>query len=165
MPAFRRGAPSLWGQSGLSRSCCWNNALPLNRSSRALLNVGDNYATQGDGEVCGTAIESPTMYMALTLDLMKGANLKTLSFTTPGPVTDHLDTKGYEVSVGICPDRMSRPRNAVSPMIDHLCATRGLSPMHAYRPVSAFISIGPCSNDRHVLDTLDNLPLLSGHPS
>jgi amidase len=116
-------------------------------------------------EVRGTAIESPTMDMALTLDLMKGANLKTLSFTTPGPVTDHLDTKGYEVTIGICLDRMSRPRNAVSPMIDHLCATRGLSPVHAYMLMSAFISTGPCSNERHVLDTLDNLPLPSGHPS
>ncbi len=105
------------------------------------------------------------MDVALTLDLMKGANLKTPSFTTPGPVTIRLDTKGYEVTTGSCPDRMSGARNAVSTMIDHLCATRGLLPMHAYRPVSAFISPGPCSNDRHAADALDNLPLPSGHPS
>jgi amidase len=66
---------------------------------------------------------------------MKGANLKTPSFTTPGPVTDHLDTKGYEVITCICPARMSGARNAVSTKIDHLCATRGLPLMHAYMPV------------------------------
>ncbi|MEY4871744.1 MAG: hypothetical protein RLZZ563_1074, partial [Pseudomonadota bacterium] len=52
----------------------------------ALFSVGDTHAAQGDGEVCGTAIESP-MDVVLTLDLVKGANLKTPRFTTPGPVT------------------------------------------------------------------------------
>jgi amidase len=63
----------------------------------ALFSVGDRHAAQGDGEVCGTAIESP-MDVVLTLDLVKGANLKTPRFTTPGPVTRHLDTKGYEAT-------------------------------------------------------------------
>lgn len=37
----------------------------------ALFSIGDTHAAQGDGEVCGTAIESP-MNVALTLDLQKG---------------------------------------------------------------------------------------------
>ena len=101
----------------------------------ALFSVGDTHAAQGDGEVCGTAIESP-MDVVLTLDLIKGANLKTPRFTTPGPVTNHLDAKGYEVTTGIGPDLMSGARDAVSAMIDHLCATRGLSPVDAYMLVS-----------------------------
>ena len=40
----------------------------------ALFSVGDTHATQGDGEVCGTAIESP-MRVALTFDVEKGADL------------------------------------------------------------------------------------------
>ena len=40
----------------------------------ALFSVGDTHAAQGDGEVCGTAIESP-MDVTLTLDLVKGTNL------------------------------------------------------------------------------------------
>jgi len=59
----------------------------------ALFSVGDTHAAQGDGEVCGTAIESP-MDVTLTLDLVKGLNLKMPHFTTPGPVTTHLDAKG-----------------------------------------------------------------------
>ena len=47
------------------------------------------------------------MDVVLTLDLVKDANLKTPRFTTPGPVTRHLDAKGYEVTTGIGPDLMT----------------------------------------------------------
>lgn len=97
----------------------------------ALFSVGDTHAAQGDGEVCGTAIESP-MDVVLTLDLVKGANLKMPRFTTPGPVTRHLDAKGYEVTTGIGPDLMSGARDAVAGMVDLLCAQRGISSVEAY---------------------------------
>lgn len=101
----------------------------------ALFSVGDTHAAQGDGEVCGTAIESP-MDVALTLDLVKDARLKTPRFTTPGPVTRHLDAKGYEVTTGIGPDLMSASRDAVAGMVDLLCATRGMAAVDAYMLVS-----------------------------
>lgn len=101
----------------------------------ALFSVGDTHAAQGDGEVCGTAIESP-MDVVLTLDLVKGANLKTPRFTTPGPVTRHLDAKGYEVTTGIGPDLMTASRDAVAAMVDFLCATRGMAAVDAYMLVS-----------------------------
>ena len=66
----------------------------------ALFSIGDTHAAQGDGEVCGTAIESP-MNLTLTLDLIKQTPLETPRFTTPGPVTRHLDGAGYEVTTGI----------------------------------------------------------------
>lgn len=97
----------------------------------ALFSIGDTHAAQGDGEVCGTAIESP-MDAVLTLDLVKGANLKAPRFTTSGPVTRHLDARGYEVTTGIGPDLMTAARDAVSGMIDLLCATRGMSATDAY---------------------------------
>ena len=62
----------------------------------ALFSVGDTHAAQGDGEVCGTAIESP-MEVTLQFDLIKHANLAMPRFTTPGPVSRHFDEKGYEV--------------------------------------------------------------------
>jgi amidase len=101
----------------------------------ALFSVGDTHAAQGDGEVCGTAIES-RMDAVLTLDLVKGANLKMPRFTTPGPVTRHLDAKGYEVTTGIGPDLMAAARDAVSGMVDLLGAMRGLSAVDAYMLVS-----------------------------
>src|SRR3990170_157380 len=98
--------------------------LPV-RVPGALFSVGDTHAAQGDGEVCGTAIESP-MDVVLTLDLVKDARLKTPRFTTPGPVTRHLDAKGYEVTTGIGPDLMTGAREAVSQMIDLLAGRYGM---------------------------------------
>jgi acetamidase/formamidase len=97
----------------------------------ALFSIGDTHAAQGDGEVCGTAIESP-MKVTLTLELVKGANLKMPRFTTPGPVTRHLDAKGYEVTTGIGPDLMAGARIAVGEMVELLCRTRNLAPVDAY---------------------------------
>ena len=69
----------------------------------ALFSVGDTHAAQGDGEVCGTAIESP-MEVTLKFELVKNAGLTMPRFTTHGPVSRHLDLKGYEVTTGIGPD-------------------------------------------------------------
>jgi len=95
----------------------------------ALFSVGDTHAAQGDGEVCGTAIESP-MTVALKLDLVKGANLAFPHFTTPGPVGSLLDTRGYEVTTGIGPDLMQGARDAVAGMIDRL--SKRMSAVDAY---------------------------------
>ncbi|WP_225768204.1 acetamidase/formamidase family protein [Inquilinus sp. Marseille-Q2685] len=97
----------------------------------ALFSIGDTHAAQGDGEVCGTAIESP-MKVTLTLDLVKGANLRMPRFTTPGPVTRHLDGKGYEVTTGVGPDLMEGARIAVAEMVELLCRTRGMAAVDAY---------------------------------
>ncbi|MEM8728509.1 MAG: acetamidase/formamidase family protein [Pseudomonadota bacterium] len=101
----------------------------------ALFSVGDTHAAQGDGEVCGTAIESP-MDVALTLDLIKGETLRMPRFETPGPVTRHLDAEGYDVTTGIGPDLMSGARDAVSGMVDLLTARHGMAPVEAYMLVS-----------------------------
>ncbi|MCC2687610.1 MAG: acetamidase [Rhizobiaceae bacterium] len=101
----------------------------------ALFSVGDTHAAQGDGEVCGTAIESP-MKVALTFDLVKDARLKTPRFTTPGPVARHLDGKGYEATTGVGPDLMEGARSAVAQMIDLLSGRYGMDPVDAYMLVS-----------------------------
>ena len=97
----------------------------------ALFSVGDTHAAQGDGEVCGTAIESP-MRVALRFDLIKRTPLAFPRFTTPGPVTRHLDVLGYEVTTGIGPDLMEAARAAVRSMIDLLCRQRGMPAVDAY---------------------------------
>jgi amidase len=97
----------------------------------ALFSVGDTHAAQGDGEVCGTAIESP-MTVTLTFDLVKGANLRFPRFTTSGPLTHHVDEKGYEVTTGIGPDLFQGARDAVSQMIDLLASRHGMAPVEAY---------------------------------
>jgi acetamidase/formamidase len=96
-----------------------------------LFSVGDTHATQGDGEVCGTAIESPCSLTA-RFDLEKGANLPFPRFTTPGPVSRHLDAKGYEATTGIAPDLMEATRAAVGGMIDLLTRRYKMSAVEAY---------------------------------
>ncbi len=101
----------------------------------ALFSVGDTHAAQGDGEVCGTAIESP-MDVTLKFDLVKDARLKTPRFTTPGPVTRHLDAKGYEVTTGIGADLMEGAKSAVSQMVDLLAGRYNMNAVDAYMLVS-----------------------------
>jgi acetamidase/formamidase len=97
----------------------------------ALFSVGDTHAAQGDGEVCGTAIESP-IDVALKFDLVKGANLRMPRYVTPGPVSSHFDKKGYEVTTGIGPDLMAGARMAVSEMVELLSRRYGYSAIDAY---------------------------------
>lgn len=97
----------------------------------ALFSIGDTHAAQGDGEVCGTAIES-RMDVEATIDLVKGANLQSPRFTTKEPVTRHLDSEGYEVTTGVGPDLMTGAKEAVARMIDLLGAEHGLNPVDAY---------------------------------
>jgi acetamidase/formamidase len=102
----------------------------------ALFSVGDTHAAQGDGEVCGTAIESP-MHVALQFDLIKQQPLAYPRFRTPGPVSRHLDAMGYDVTTGIGPDLMQAARAAVRSMIDLLTCRQGLSAIDAYLLCSA----------------------------
>jgi len=97
----------------------------------ALFSVGDTHAAQGDGEVCGTAIESP-MRVALRFDVLKREPLAFPRFRTEGPVSRHLDAKGYEVTTGIGPDLMLAARDSVRSMIDLLGRQRGMPAIDAY---------------------------------
>jgi amidase len=97
----------------------------------ALLSLGDTHAAQGDGEVCGTAIESP-IKVVIKVDLVKGINIPSPRFKTAGPVSRHLDSKGYHVTTGVGPDLMTSARESVSRMIDLLMAEKGISAMDAY---------------------------------
>ncbi len=99
--------------------------------SGGLLSLGDAHAVQGDGEVCGTAIET-SMTIAARVDLVKQVHLPFPRFTTPGPVTRHLDSDGYEVSTGIAPDLMTGAKDALAGMIDLLAARYHLNPIDAY---------------------------------
>ena len=96
-----------------------------------LLSLGDTHAAQGDGEICGTAIESP-MIVSVKIDLVKDAQLSFPRFETNGPVTRHLDTNGYKATTGIGENLMQAARDAVSGMIDWVSSTTGMSALEAY---------------------------------
>jgi acetamidase/formamidase len=99
--------------------------------SGGMFSVGDMHAAQGDGEVCGTAIDI-AVSIALKFEVEKGANLPGPRFRTPGPVSRHLDSKGYDVTTGISPDLMVGARDAVAAMVDLLARQHRMSAVEAY---------------------------------
>lgn len=106
----------------------------------ALFSVGDTHAAQGDGEVCGTAVESP-MRIALRFNLKKAAHLPRPAFETPGEAGGGSGDKGFFATTGIAPDLMAAAKDAVRYMIDHLGREYGLSPEVAYMLCSVAVDL------------------------
>lgn len=98
----------------------------------ALLSVGDTHAAQGDGEVCGTAIES-AMDVTIKVDLVRDtAPLAFPRYETSGPRPGEAEREGVTATTGIGPDLLQACRDAVSGMIDHLASSRSVSAADAY---------------------------------
>jgi acetamidase/formamidase len=97
----------------------------------ALLSVGDTHAAQGDGEVCGTAIES-AMNVLLTIELVPGAAPRTPRFVTAAARSMQRGSAGYEVTTGIGPDLMAAAKDSVSAMVEVLIREHQLAPNDAY---------------------------------
>lgn len=97
----------------------------------ALFSCGDGHAAQGDGELCGVALETP-MRITVKLELVRSAHVRWPRFTTPGPVTRHLDEHGYEVTMGIAEDLLEAARIAAREMIELVSARHGMSELEAY---------------------------------
>ena len=119
------------GNMDLRDITCGSELLLPVEVAGALFSVGDTHAAQGDGEVCGSALESP-MRVALRFDLIKRQPLAFPRLITPGPVTRHLDERGYLTTTGIGPDLMTAARDAVRSMIDWLTREHGMPAVEAY---------------------------------
>jgi len=106
----------------------------------ALFSVGDTHAAQGDGEVCGTAIESP-MTIRLRFDLVKQARLRRPQFALEGAPTKHIDERGCHATTGIAPDLMAAAKDAIRDMIDYLGREYSLAPELAYALCSVAVDL------------------------
>jgi formamidase len=107
----------------------------------ALFSIGDLHFAQGDGEVCGTAIEvagSVTLAFALHRD---GAHRHPFpAYETPArPGRACFATTGIPVEDAM--DLTAAARAALLAMIDHLVATRGLEPVAAYALCSVVVDL------------------------
>jgi len=97
----------------------------------ARLSIGDGHAAQGDGEVCGTAIETP-MEATLRLTVRKDLHVTAPEFlTAPGAAAERPVGRRYATD-GVGPDLMTTARDAVRRMIDWLGREHGLKPIDAY---------------------------------
>lgn len=106
----------------------------------ALFSVGDTHAAQGDGEVCGTAIESP-MSITLKFGLAKRAGLRRPQFALPGAAAGHVDERGYHATTGIAPDLMTAAKDAIRDMVDYLGREYKLAPELAYALCSVAVDL------------------------
>ncbi|KAF8551161.1 Acetamidase/Formamidase [Imleria badia] len=95
----------------------------------ALFSIGDGHAAQGDGEVCGTAIETP-MDITVRLTVRKDKPYtKTPHFHT---ITPSANAEEYYCTTGIDADIREATRSAVRNMIAYLVAEHGLDRVDAY---------------------------------
>lgn len=109
----------------------------------ALFSIGDGHAAQGDGEVCGTAIETP-MHATVRLTVHKDRPVEQPHFLTAGPLAPRTNTAAYYATDGIGPDLVEATRDAVRHMIKHLQRTYGLSRADAYMLCSVAVDLKLC---------------------
>jgi acetamidase/formamidase len=97
----------------------------------ARLSVGDGHAAQGDGEVCGTAIETP-MEATLRLTVRKDLHVSAPEFLTASGAAAEWPVGRRYATDGVGPDLLTAARDAVRRMIDWLGREHGLAPIDAY---------------------------------
>jgi acetamidase/formamidase len=97
----------------------------------ALFSLGDGHAAQGDGEVCGTAIETP-MRARVRLTVRTDMTVSAPEFRTGGPLGRSTNTAPWLAADGIGPDLMTAAQESVRRMIDRLGQLHGLAAIDAY---------------------------------
>ncbi|MEO8252012.1 MAG: acetamidase/formamidase family protein [Chloroflexota bacterium] len=97
----------------------------------ARFSLGDGHAAQGDGEVCGTAIETP-MRVQVRLTVRKDLHLTGPEFQTPGPLAAGTNIGPYYATDGVGPDLMTAARDATRRMIEYLGREHSITPVDAY---------------------------------
>ncbi|GJJ14611.1 hypothetical protein Clacol_008877 [Clathrus columnatus] len=95
----------------------------------ALFSIGDGHAAQGDGEICGTAIETPIRVQVRLTVLKNKSYVKTPHFHTP-PV--NITEEKYYTTTGVGPDIREAARDAARFMIQYLQTEHTLTRDEAY---------------------------------
>jgi len=98
----------------------------------ALFGIGDGHAAQGDGEVCGSAVEVP-MTVVARLSVRRDFSVDAPEFSVRGPLErPSAAAAGYHVTTGVDPDLYAAARQAVRSMVRYLVDRRGVDPQDAY---------------------------------
>ncbi|MDQ4036372.1 MAG: acetamidase/formamidase family protein [Chloroflexota bacterium] len=106
----------------------------------ARFSIGDGHATQGDGEVSGTAIETP-MRALVRLTVRRDLHLSGPEFiAAPDPHAALRNGARYATD-GIGPDLMTAARDALRRMLEWLGREHGLEPMQAYLLCSVAVDL------------------------
>ena len=106
----------------------------------ACFSIGDGHAVQGDGEVCGTAIET-SMRAVLRFSVRKDLNLTAPEFLAAPDSSAELRSGRRYATDGVGPDLMAAARDAVRRMIDWMGREHGLAAVDAYMLCSVFVDL------------------------
>lgn len=113
----------------------------------AQLSAGDGHATQGDGEVCGTAIETP-MKATVRVSVRKDLHVTAPEFLAAEEPHAALRSGRRYATDGVGPDLLVAARDATRRMIDWLGREHGLGPTDAYMLCSVGV-------DLHISEIVD----------
>lgn len=98
----------------------------------ALFSCGDGHAAQGDGEVCGTAIETP-MKAKVRLTVEKGMPwVVSPHYVTNAVDVQRVESRGEYAALGIDADLREAGRKALRGLISWLVGEKGLTRMESY---------------------------------
>ena len=106
----------------------------------ALFSVGDTHSAQGDGEVCGTAIET-AMDASLRLSVRRDFRIDAPQYRVPPGSLPRAEGTGYHVSTGVAPDLMEATKQAVWATMEYLGDRHNLSPEEAYALCSVAVDL------------------------
>jgi acetamidase/formamidase len=106
----------------------------------ALFSLGDTHAAQGDGEVCGTAVEA-AMDVVLRLSVRRDFEIQAPQYHLPRGALAQTEESSYHVCTAVGPDLMEGAREAVRATISHLGERYGLDRQEAYALASVAVDL------------------------
>lgn len=107
--------------------------LPI-QTAGALFSCGDGHAAQGQGEVCGTAIETP-LRATLRFEICKDQPwVRAPAYQTPPSslLRSSISDRGCYAAMGVDSDLVQAAKKAVRSIIQWLVSTKGFSRSEAY---------------------------------
>jgi acetamidase/formamidase len=107
---------------------------------QALFSCGDAHGAQGDGEMCGTAVEAP-MFASLRFTLEPERSIPGPQYRTPAPLTRRVDSAPFFATTGVNGDLYVAAQDAVRAMIEHMVRTYDLGPEDAYLLCSVAVDL------------------------
>ena len=96
--------------------------------SGALLSLGDGHAAMGDGEICGTGIETAARAV-IEVEVVKNRALSAPILETPAAARR---SGAALVTTGVGPDLLTAAKDAARSLVDETVRRTGLSAVHAY---------------------------------
>jgi acetamidase/formamidase len=133
--------PSRWGGNLDTKHLVVGTTLFLPVGAEgALFSLGDTHAAQGDGEVCGTAIET-AMDVVVRLSVRRDFQIDAPQYRIAEGALAPAEHSAYHVCTGVGPDLMDAAKDAVRATIRRLEEERGLGREEAYALCSVAVDL------------------------